>query len=246
MFEIRHRSIPNQPPISDAAAANVLQLSELVSESRYAPDENLVQSENRRRAVGLKRLPVFGFRYTLGAIDWYQGNVMYHKFNLSISHSVSVGYLGRLSYRAEANYIPTALPYFILKTPLGNQTPFYNSNAFNLMNYFEFVTDRSATLRLDHHFEGLLLNSLPGIRTLNWRLVATGNVLYGKLSERNRRANGNTTDLPGSISTPYMEVGYGIENIFKFLRVDFIHRLTYRNIPGTSDFGIKVGAQFRL
>ena len=43
-----------------------------------------------------------------------------------------------------------------------------------------------------------------------------------------------------------MEVGYGIENIFKFLRVDFIHRLTYRNIPGTSDFGIKVGAQFRL
>ena len=246
LFEIRHRSIPNQPPISDAAAANVLQLSELVSESRYAPDENLVQSENRRRAVGLKRLPVFGFRYTLGAIDWYQGNVMYHKFNLSISHSVAVGYLGRLSYRAEANYIPTALPYFILKTPLGNQTPFYNSNAFNLMNYFEFVTDRSATLRLDHHFEGLLLNSLPGIRTLNWRLVATGNVLYGKLSERNRRANGNTTDLPGSISTPYMEVGYGIENIFKFLRVDFIHRLTYRNIPGTSDFGIKVGAQFRL
>ena len=108
------------------------------------------------------------------------------------------------------------------------------------------ITDRSATLRLDHHFEGLLLNSLPGIRALNWRLVATGNVLYGKLSERNRRANGNTTDLPGPISTPYMEVGYGIENIFKFLRVDFIHRLTYRNIPGTSDFGIKVGAQFRL
>ena len=246
LFEIRHRPVPNQPPISDDPAANVLQLSELVSESRYAPDENLVQSENRRRAVGLKRLPVFGFRYTLGAIDWYQGNVMYHKLNLSISHSVSVGYLGRLSYRAEANYIPTALPYFILKTPLGNQTPFYNANAFNLMNYFEFVTDRSATLRLDHHFEGLLLNSLPGIRALNWRLVATGNVLYGKLSERNRRANGDTSDLPGPISTPYVEVGYGIENIFKFLRVDFIHRLTYRNTPGTSDFGIKVGAQFRL
>ena len=246
LFEIRHRAVPNQPPISDDPAANVLQLSELVSESRYAPDENLVQSENRRRAVGLKRLPVFGFRYTLGAIDWYQGNVMYHKLNLSISHSVSVGYLGRLSYRAEANYIPTALPYFILKTPLGNQTPFYNANAFNLMNYFEFITDRSATLRLDHHFEGLLLNSLPGIRALNWRLVATGNVLYGKLSERNRRANGDTPDLPGPISTPYVEVGYGIENIFKFLRVDFIHRITYRDIPGTNNFGIKVGAQFRL
>ena len=239
LFEFRRRSF-------NESSSDLLHLSELVSESRYAPDENLVQSENRRRAVGLKRLPVFSFRYTLGAINWTQGDFMYHKFNLAITHSVSVGQLGRLTYRAEGNYIPTALPYIILKTPLGNQTPFYNANAFNLMNYFEFITDRSVTLRLDHHFEGLLVNSIPGIRALNWRLVATGNVLYGKLSDRARRANVNTPDLPGPISIPYVEVGYGIENIFKFIRVDFIHRLTYRDANNTSDFGIKVGAQFRL
>jgi hypothetical protein len=246
LFQIRHRPSPGMPAVEDNPDDNILHLSELVSESRYAPDENLVQSENRRRAVGLKRWPVFGFRYTLGAIDWDKGDFMYHKFNLSIAHSLSLGQLGRLNYRAEGNYIPSALPYFILKTPLGNQTPFYNANAFNLMNYFEFITDRSATLRLDHHFEGLFVNSIPGLRALNWRLVATGNVLYGKLSDRSRRANGNSPDLPGPISVPYVEVGYGIENIFKFIRVDFIHRLTYRNVPGTNDFGIKVGAQFRL
>jgi hypothetical protein len=50
-----------------------------------------------------------------------------------------------------------------------------------------------------------------------------------------------------------VEVGYGFENIFKFIRVDFIHRLTYRNQPNARpdepaprNFGIKVGAQFRL
>ena len=246
LFAIRHRPNPDMQPVSDDPASNILHLTELVSESRYAPDENLVQNENRRRPVGLKRWPVFGFRYTLGGIRWNRGDFMYHKFNVSVTHSVSVGYLGRLTYRAEANYIPTALPYFILKTPLGNQTPFYNANAFNLMNYFEFVTDRSASLRLDHHFEGLLINSIPGLRALNWRLVATGNMLYGKLSDRSRRINGDNPDLPGSISTPYVEVGYGVENIFKFLRVDFIHRLTYRDVPRTSNFGIKVGAQFRL
>ena len=246
LFAIPHHGNAGGPPPNDESSSNTLHLSELVSESRYAPDENLVQSENRRRVVGLRRLPVFGFRYTLGGIDWTQGDFMYHKLNLSISHSVSVGYLGRLSYRAEANYIPTALPYFILKTPLGNQTPFYNSNAFNLMNYFEFITDRSVTLRLDHHFEGLLVNSIPGIRALNWRLVATGNVLYGKLSDRSRRANGDAADLPGPISMPYVEVGYGIENIFKFIRVDFIHRLTYRDTPDTRNFGVKFSAQFRL
>ena len=241
---------------TDTPPSDILHLSELVSESRYAPDETLVQSENRRRAVGLKRWPVFNFRYTLGSIDWFMGQNMYHKFNLAITHSVSVGYFGRLNYRVEGNYIPSALPYIILKAPLGNRTVFYNTNAFNLMNYFEFVTDRSVSLRLDQHFEGLLLNAIPGIRTLNWRLVGTANVLYGNLSDRARRANGNSNHLPGLIRKPYVEVGYGIENIFKFIRVDFLHRLTYRDqppppLPGKMDkshqnFGVRFSAQFRL
>jgi hypothetical protein len=46
--------------------------------------------------------------------------------------------------------------------------------------------------------------------------------------------------------TPYIEAGYGIENIFKFVRVDFIHRLTYRDLPNAKNFGVKLGAQFRL
>jgi len=239
-----------------------LTLSEVVLESRYAPDENLVQSENRRRAVGLKRLPVFTFRYTVGYRNLLIGKSppSYQKFNLLITHSASLGQLGRLNYRIEGSYIPTAVPYLVLKTPLGNQTPFYNANSFNLMNYFEFVTDHSVSLRLDHHFEGLFLNSIPGIRALNWRLVGTANLLYGSLSAANtvqprRDALGHElAPIPTLDRLPYVEVGYGIENIFKFIRVDFIHRLTYRDQPETtipsttqhSNFGIKVGAQFRL
>ena len=252
VFPLGVPSRPGSP--TDTPPSDILRLGELVSESRYAPDETLVQSENRRRAVGLKRLPVFNFRYTLGSIDWFRGQNMYHKFNLAITHSVSVGYLGRLNYRVEGNYIPSALPYIILKAPLGNQTYFYNANAFNLMNYFEFVTDRSVSVRLDQHFEGLLLNSIPGIRTLNWRLVGTVNMLYGNLSDRARRVNGDSNRLPGLIREPYVEVSYGIENIFKFIRVDFLHRLTYRDQPTVIDtrhpehqnFGIKFSAQFRL
>ncbi|UOQ71534.1 DUF5686 family protein [Hymenobacter cellulosilyticus] len=158
-----------------------LTLSELVLEARYARDENLVQSDNRRRSVGLKRWPVATLRYTLGWRNAFTKNPSpaYQKLNLLLTHSVSVGQLGRLGYRLEGSYIPSAVPYLVLKTPLGNQTPFYNANAFNLMNYFEFVTDRSVSLRLDQHFEGLVLNSIPGIRALNWRLVGTANVLYG-------------------------------------------------------------------
>lgn len=231
-----------------------LTLSEIVLESRYAADEDLVQSENRRQAVGLKRWPVFAFRYTLGARNLLndKDSPAYQKFNLLMTHSVSLGHLGRLGYRVEGSLIPDPGPYLFLKTPLGNQTPFYNANSFNLMNYFEFVTDHSVSLRLDQHFEGLLLNGISGIKRLNWRLVATANVLYGGLQDANSRqprVGLDGTDLepiPSLGKLPYVEVGYGIENIFKFLRVDFLHRLTYRDSPDAQRFGVKVGAQFRL
>ena len=37
---------------------------------------------------------------------------------------------------------------------------------------------------------------------------------------------------------PYVEIGIGIENILKVIRIDFIYRATHQ-IPGTSPFGIK-------
>jgi hypothetical protein len=234
-----------------------LRQTEVVLESRYAPDENLVQAENRRRAIGLKRWPVFTFRYTFGTIDWFRGNNTYNKYNLLVTHSLSAGHFGRLNYRVEGSYIPSEVSYLLLKAPLGNQTPFYNVNSFNLLNYFEFVTDRSVSLRLDHHFEGIILNAIPGIRRFNWRLVATANFLYGGLTDANKLSpvdgRGNQFLLPSLGKAPYIEAGYGVENIFKFLRVDFIHRVTYRNEAPTMrsstsppNFGIKVGAQFRL
>ncbi|NML65782.1 carboxypeptidase-like regulatory domain-containing protein [Hymenobacter sp. RP-2-7] len=254
-FQVRTQPRPGGDP--DMLTPERLHQTEVVLESRYAPDENLVQAENRRRAIGLKRWPVFTFRYTFGTIDWFRGNNTYNKYNLLMTHSFSAGHFGRLNYRVEGSYIPSEVSYLLLKTPLGNQTPFYNANSFNLLNYFEFVTDRSVSLRLDHHFEGVILNAIPGVRSLNWRLVATANFLYGGLTDANKLSpidgRGNQFALPSLGRQPYIEAGYGIENIFKFLRVDFIHRITYRDQPPTTrggvappNFGVKVGAQFRL
>jgi hypothetical protein len=47
-------------------------------------------------------------------------------------------------------------------------------------------------------------------------------------------------------NVPYVELGYGFENVFKFIRVDAFHRLTYRNDPGATRFAVKVSFQVML
>jgi hypothetical protein len=239
--------------VPGAPTGHQFQLSELVLESRYAPDEQWIQNQNHRTAVGLKKWPVFSFRYTLGVPDVLGSDFKYHKFNVGLEQSVQLGQLGRTEYILDAGYIPSTVPYPVLKSHLGNESFIYTTNAYNLMRYFEFVSDRYASLHVEHYFEGLFINSVPLLKKLDWRLVASGNLLYGSLREANRRTTPafDATGLPtpsyrGLGGTPYVEAGYGVENIFKFIRVDFVHRLTYRDEPGVHTFGVKVCAQFKL
>ena len=43
---------------------------------------------------------------------------------------------------------------------------------------------------------------------------------------------------------PYMELGVGIDNILTFIRIDYIWRLTYRNLPNVSRGGVRLTAHF--
>jgi hypothetical protein len=251
LYNFAYYTSPDQTP--EAPTAHRFQLSEVVFESRYAPDEVLVQNQNHRTAVGLMKWPVFTFRYTLGVNGVLGSDFQYHKFNFALTHSLQLGQLGRTEYTLDAGYIPSTVPYPVLKAHLGNESPIYTSSAYNLMRYFEFVSDRYVSLHAEHYFEGLLVNSVPLLKKLDWRLVASGNVLEGGLHEANRRATPDTDASGMSVptfrslgSTPYVEVGYGVENILKFIRVDFLHRLTYRDLPGGHNFGVKVCAQFKL
>ena len=39
---------------------------------------------------------------------------------------------------------------------------------------------------------------------------------------------------------PYAEVGVGIENIFKILRLDYVWRLTYRDMSNINRSGVRI------
>ena len=158
-----------------------------------------------------------------------------------------MGLFGYSRYTFEGGYIPTTLPYPLLQNHIGNSTLFYQANSFNLLEFGEFVSDRWAFMRLHHNFEGYILNRIPLMRKLKWRLVGAVNVLVGDLADGNQDLI-SATDLNGDDvepirslgSTPYIEAGYGIENIVKILTVMAFHRITYTDDPLGSTFGIRI------
>jgi hypothetical protein len=241
-----------QSQTNDQTTQSRYQLTELISETRFAPDEIIVQNDNVRVSTGAIRKPIFTLRYSLGLRNVLGSDFTYHRLALTMKHSVRLGVLGRTYYTLGTGIIPLTVPYPLLYMPLGNESSFYVGNAYNLMNYFEFVCDRWATVQMEHNFNGLLFNRLPLLRRLKWRELVTAKVLMGSVSSENLRLIPATNETGQAIEgfssltqTPYVEVGYGIDNIFKVLRVDAIHRLTYRDnvsrtgIPVTP-FAIKV------
>lgn len=244
------------PAEEDSVSIN-FQTSELVFETRFARDEIFLQNETERLSLGTTKWPIITLKYTRGFKGISGSDFNYNKIKLSFNQHIRWGALGAANLLVSGEYIVEALPYPLLANHLGNQTPIYSSVTYNLMNFGEFVSDSYVSFQYRHNFEGLLLNRVPLLRKLKWRLVGTANVLYGGLTQKNRDII--LTELPdGTIplftssldhSKPYVELGYGVENIFKFFRVDFIHRLTYLDYNPdvkTRRFGILVGVQISL
>lgn len=191
------------------------------------------------------------FRYIYGMPNVLNSDFEYHKFSLNAFQRINLGSLGNTNYTLEGGQILNPLPYPLLQVHTGNESVFYTSAAFNLMDYMEFVSDTYASLRVLHNFDGHVMNKIPAIRKLNLRLLLEANILYGSLSDENQtllnhsdRENTLASGLGTLSDTPYVELGYGIENILRFIRIDFFHRLTYLDRPDVRKFGFKVSGQF--
>ncbi|HEX8549190.1 MAG TPA: DUF5686 family protein, partial [Cytophagaceae bacterium] len=227
--------------------------TEITLETRLAKNEIFVQRDLDRISLGTKRLPVVTLRYTAGIKGVLRSDFNYQKITLNVSHILRWGVWGRTYYEVTAGKIFSRVPFPLLEVHLGNESYYYTNRAFNLMNFFEFISDNYATLKYRHYFEGLFFNRIPLVKKLKWRFLTAGNIAYGPVTNKNleliprQDIFGKQTPRFYSLSdTPYVEVGYGIENIFKIFRVDAYHRLTHLGNPGAKRFGVKFSVQFIL
>ncbi|MEQ9591894.1 MAG: DUF5686 family protein [Cyclobacteriaceae bacterium] len=228
--------------------------AELTLEARYAKDEIFVQNDNDRISLGTVKWPVISLTYTHGFEGLFGSNFEFDKLRLAVSKRIKSGPLGVGYTRITGEYVFNTLPYPMLSLHLGNETSIYTKSVFNLMNFGEFISDRFISLQHRQHMEGFFFNKVPLLKKLKLREVATVNVVYGGMRDANKNliapvdSSGDPTLPAGTLiaGKPYVELGYGVENILRFLRVDFIHRMTYLDNPGARSFGVLLSAQFTL
>ncbi len=203
---------------------------------RFAYKEKFILGEFERVSLGTK-YPELDVQYTYGFKNFLSGDYEYHKLQANLKQWFRVGTMGYSKYVIEAGQIWGTLPYPLLKMHEGNETYVFDEYAFNLMNYYEFASDKYVSLYYTHHFEGLFLNKIPLMRKLKWREIVFGKALAGSLSSKNKEFGGFPNTLYG-LTKPYFEVGAGVENIFKVLSVYGIWRLSYPQHENFNRFGL--------
>ena len=195
---------------------------------RYAPDEKKLIG--RRRNISLKgKLPVIEIGLAQAAPGIFGSDYRYTKYTATINQTVRVPRWGNIDYMAYGGRIDgSKIPFMLLEVHPGNEVFYYNKQSFNLMNRFEYISDFYGGFNIEHNFEKKLFNLIPFMRKTKMRQFWNVKTVWGDLSRDNRLFNrlefGNYR-LKILRGKPYTEIGTGIDNIFRFFRIDLVWRI---------------------
>lgn len=228
---------------------NYYKSTELTLQTRYSKKATYSYKGNRRAFVGSYGTNVFTFNYTLGIKGFLNSNFSYHKFSFRVERNLKMGVFGVLYYSLYGIKILGNVPYTLAYIPNGNESYLFYREKFNKMDYFEFVATEALEVILFHQFEGFFFNRIPLLKKLKLREVVGASLVYGNLSKNSTAIlplgsegtieNFYLSSKPLSYKKPYLEINYGIDNIFRIIRVQVVHRLTYKE-KNANPIGIRV------
>ncbi len=216
---------------------------------RFAPGEEFLQSKSNRYPVN-PDAPVMSLSHTV-ALKGLGSRYTVNRTELSLSKRIRLSVLGSLDLAVNGGHVWGTAPFTDLLIPNANLSYTIQPQSFALMNPMEFINSSFVSWHATWQLRGALFNLVPGLRKLGLREVVAFNGLYGHRSEAN---NPDVThDLllfpenagRTSMHRPYMEISAGLDNIFKVLRVDYVWRLSYLDVPYTIDrHGLRVALHF--
>ncbi|MBQ7259281.1 MAG: carboxypeptidase-like regulatory domain-containing protein [Paludibacteraceae bacterium] len=198
-----------------------------------------------------KDAPTIKLTHTIGYLDdRHNGGkgFFYNKTEVMFDKRFWFSAFGHLDLRVQTGIIWQQVPFTKLHIPPTSTSILLGQRAFNLMKPMEFMMDEYVSLYMTYYFKGWILNRIPGINKLKLRGVVSFAGIYGGLTKKNNPyletgsglyefpqtatfdkdgyyVSGTTSSPIGKL--PYLEITAGFENIFKFIRIDYIRRLTY-------------------
>ena len=201
--------------------------SEMGVTAHFKFGKNYFENEFIRTSAGSKK-PQIELTYAFGMKGILGGDYNYHKLKLKWFHRFSHK-LGFTRYTIKGGYTFGETPYPLLFMHQGNTNYYYNIRTYSAMQEFEYASDKYAAIWIDHHFDGKILNAIPLVKLLKFRSIFLFKVLWSDIKPANR----NLILMPKTLQSTnleqdkvFVELGFGIENIIKLFRVDFVWRMT--------------------
>ncbi len=213
---------------------------------RYAFLERFLEGNFYRSSLGSPR-PIVEIKWNHGFQNVFGSAYKYNKVALSLSDYIKIPPLGSIYYNIFGGKVIGTLPFPLLELHPGNEIFYYDKYSFNMMNRFEYLSDQYAGINLEHNFGNGLFKFIPITRKLKFRQFWNTKILWGKLSDENKTLNIKTTNSFKSLNdNAYMELGTGVDNIFKVLRIDCVWRVSPKPLPENKFQRFAVFGSFRL
>jgi hypothetical protein len=210
---------------------------------RFAYLERFLESNFFRTSLG-SPYPIPEIRITQGIPGVGKSAYSYTKISGSIRDYIKLPPFGSIEFLLAAGKTFGTVPYTFLDIAPGNELYYYNKYAFSMMNKYEFVHDKYAGFTFEHNIGNGLFRFIP---KLKFRQFYTIKTLWGGLSDANKALNFKSGyDFETLDGRTYLELGTGIDNIFKILRLDFIWRVLPTPLPKESNRRFGVYGSFRL
>ncbi len=175
--------------------------------------------------------PKLSFMYNAGLPDMLGSDVEFHQVEASFRHSFKIGIQGFADLAVNGGTFLGEKPVYFMDFEhfQGNQTPFITTDpvtSYRLLNYYKYSTNGSYVSVFGHYqFRKFLLTRFPKLRLMGIREGFFVNYLGNKVSKN------------------YTEVGYGINYIFRIIRIEAVASF----FDGAYyDFGINIGIATNL
>lgn len=165
---------------------NEFRFFELTAGFRFAFREKFLRTKRIKISMGTK-YPVVNFQYTRGFDNVINGEFEYNRFDLKISESFYIKYLGMTSFEIRAGYIDGDLPYCNLYNGNGSYRVFtiYANNSFATMRMNEFLSNRYVAFYISHNFGQLLVRT----KFFSPEIVLATNIAFGDLNNSSQHHN---------------------------------------------------------